>query len=113
MTLITLSQPHNGSFVLFHPHTTAFDQRTRSARELLRQVQAKRFIKANPNLKINIDVHSRPDKPMARFQMVDDTEPLVFETHENEVKEIMFQVHLKAMQLDADYELSGKSIDEI
>ena len=101
--------PHNVCLPCF---MTAFDQRTRSARELLRQVQAKRYIKANPNLKINIDVHSRPEKPMARFQMVDDTEQL-FETHENDVKEIMFQVHMKAMQLDADYELSGKSIDEM
>ncbi|GKY91161.1 hypothetical protein MPSEU_000088900 [Mayamaea pseudoterrestris] len=88
-----------------------FDARTRSARELLRQVQATRFSKANPNLKIHVDVHSRADRPMAKFLMVDDSEQ-VFETHEHDVKEIMFQVHLKAMKLDADYELSGKSIDE-
>lgn len=36
-----------------------------------------------------------------------------FDTQENDVKEMMFQVHLKAMQLDADYEMGGKSIDEL
>jgi hypothetical protein len=107
------SQPHIMCSTSIHIYffRTAFDQRTRSARELLRQVQAKRFTKANPNLKINVDVHNRAEKPLARFALVDGTEQL-FETHENNVKEIMFQVHLKAMELDADYELAGKSIDE-
>jgi hypothetical protein len=36
-----------------------------------------------------------------------------FDTQQNDVKEMMFQVHLKAMQLDADYEMAGKSIDEL
>jgi hypothetical protein len=36
-----------------------------------------------------------------------------FDTQQNDVKEMMFQVHLKAMQLDADYEMDGKSIDEL
>lgn len=53
---------------------TAFDQRTRSARELLRQVQANRFVKANPKLKIAVDVHSRPDAPCANFVFVDGSE---------------------------------------
>ena len=52
----------------------AFDARTRSARELLRQVQAKRFVEANPKLKIDIDVHNRPDAPTANFRFVDGTE---------------------------------------
>jgi hypothetical protein len=53
---------------------TAFDSRTRSARELLRQVQAKRFSKANPKLKIEIDAHNRPDAPLASFKFIDETE---------------------------------------
>jgi hypothetical protein len=91
---------------------SAFDQRTRSARELLRQVQAQRFAKANPNLKINIDIHDLPSRPVARFTMVDGTEQ-VFETHENTVNDMLFQVHLKTMKLDAEFELEGKSVDEI
>jgi hypothetical protein len=58
----------------FLSYTTAFDSRTRSARELLRQVQAKRFSKANPKLKIEIDAHNRPDAPYASFKFIDDTE---------------------------------------
>ena len=111
----------------------------------MRQVQAKRFSKANPKLKIEIDAHNRPDAPFASFKFIDDTEvsfgslditPFVvepvlkksltsnmslsfiqpqqfFDTQQNDVKEMMFQVHLKAMQLDADYEMAGKSIDEL
>jgi hypothetical protein len=36
-----------------------------------------------------------------------------FDTQQNDVKEMMFQVHLKAMQLDADYEMAGTSLDEL
>jgi len=53
---------------------SAFDARTRSARELLRQVQAKRFVKANPKLKIDLEIHNRPDAPTANFHFVDGTE---------------------------------------
>jgi hypothetical protein len=59
---------------IHHSFDPAFDNRTRSARELLRQVQASRFKKANPKLKIAIDVHSRPDAPVAVFHFVDGTE---------------------------------------
>lgn len=37
----------------------------------------------------------------------------LFDTQKNNVKEMMFQIHLKAMQLDAEYEMSGKSIDDV
>lgn len=53
--------------------TTAFDSRTTSARELLRQVQASRFKQANPNLNICLDVHNRPDAPSASFVFIDDS----------------------------------------
>jgi hypothetical protein len=55
-------------------HFSAFDARTRSARELLRQVQAKRFKHANPRLKIGINVHDRADAPKAHFTFIDGTE---------------------------------------
>jgi len=35
-----------------------------------------------------------------------------FQTNVNNVQEMMFQVHLKAMQIDADYEMNGKSLDD-
>jgi hypothetical protein len=90
----------------------AFDNRTTSARELLRQVQASRFRKANPKLDIKLDVHSRPTPPTAVFQFIDETTK-EFETAQSKVNEMMFQVHLKAMQLDAEYEMEGKNIDDL
>jgi len=62
----------------FFIRNAAFDSRTRSARELLRQVQSKRFVEANPRLKIAAEMHSRPDPPTATFQYVDGTEVGIF-----------------------------------
>ena len=59
---------------LSHSFTfTAFDSRTRSVRELLRQVQAERFSKANPKLKIKANVLGTVDPPIAEFEFVDGT----------------------------------------
>lgn len=93
------------------PAHAALDSRTTSIRELLRQVRAKRFIEANPKLAINVDVHNRPVGPTANFVFIDGEERF-FETKDYHAPEVMFQVHLKGMQLDAEYEMAGKSIDE-
>jgi hypothetical protein len=37
----------------------------------------------------------------------------VFETNKYQVKEMMFRIHLKGMQLDSEYEMAGKNIDEM
>jgi hypothetical protein len=52
----------------------AFDSRTKSAREIWRQMHAKRFQDANPNLKINTDVTSTPHAPEVIFKFIDDSE---------------------------------------
>ena len=90
---------------------TALDNRTTSIRELLRQLRAKRFTTANPQLAIHVDVHNRPAGPSANFTFVDGTS-VDFETNEYHAPEIMFQVHLKGMQLDAEYEMAGKSVED-
>ena len=36
----------------------------------------------------------------------------LYETKDYIAHEIMFQVHLKAMTLDAEYEMAGKSLDD-
>jgi hypothetical protein len=36
----------------------------------------------------------------------------LFDTQRNNVHEILFQVHLKASQLDAEFEMSGKSVED-
>ena len=52
----------------------AYDGRAKSTREMWRQMQASRFYKANPNLKLNTDVHSSPTAPVVVFKFIDETE---------------------------------------
>lgn len=58
-----------GLFVLL-----AFDNRTSSAREVWRQMQATRFYKANPKLKVNTEVLGSAAAPEVVFKFIDDTE---------------------------------------
>uniref|UniRef100_A0A7R9WVM4 Large ribosomal subunit protein mL53 n=1 Tax=Craspedostauros australis TaxID=1486917 RepID=A0A7R9WVM4_9STRA len=88
-----------------------FDARTRSARELWRQMQATRFQKENPNLKVNAKVLNTPDEPTVVFTFVDDTQKR-FESQHYDVKEIMFDVHLGLNSMDNEYEIAGKSLDD-
>ena len=37
-------------------------------------MQAKRFVEANPDFKVNTDVTARPDPPEVVFKFADDTE---------------------------------------
>ena len=37
-------------------------------------MQADRYQKSNPNLKINLDIHDRADAPTVQFKLVDGTE---------------------------------------
>jgi hypothetical protein len=53
---------------------TALDGRTRSAREMWRQMQATRFHKANPKLKVNTHVLCTADPPEVIFKFVDESE---------------------------------------
>ena len=38
---------------------------------------------------------------------------VTYETEEINVREMLFQVHMKTMQMDAEFEMEGKSIDEL
>ena len=51
-----------------------FDGRSKSVKELLRQVQATRYSKANPKLEIKKAVLATADAPFALFQFVDGSE---------------------------------------
>ena len=55
-------------------NSSAFDNRTKSAKEIWRQMQATRYQTANPSLKINTDVTGTPDAPEVTFKFIDDTE---------------------------------------
>jgi len=54
--------------------SSAFDSRTKSAREIWRQMQATRYHRANPNLKINTEVLGSAAAPEVVFKFIDDTE---------------------------------------
>lgn len=140
------------ALLLLHPHfcrlyftttpTAAFDARTTSARELLRQVRADRFKTANPKLAISATVTGTADPPKVVFQFVDesvvssssstswkaiyivDANPhsrlfvfrvtqMDFESENYNCKEILHGVYLKAMQLNVEFEMDGKSIDDV
>ena len=52
----------------------AFDKRTRSARELLRQISGDRFMKANPKLKVTSHIMTTIDPPLVQIKFVDGNE---------------------------------------
>lgn len=68
LSLTAANQPTN------QPTHKAFDNRTRSTREIWRQLQAGRFHNANPNLSINTHVLGTADPPQVVFKFIDDTE---------------------------------------
>jgi hypothetical protein len=74
--LISSASPStiSDSDAVCHVCIAAFDGRTKSAREMWRQMQASRFRKVNPGLKINTNVVSTPDAPEVIFKFIDDTE---------------------------------------
>ena len=59
----------------------AFDRRTTSAQELLRQVQAERISKANPKMQLNVDIIGTVDPPQVKFEFVDGTKVRIFYFH--------------------------------
>lgn len=107
----------------------------------MRQVQAERFIKANPKLKISTNVVGTADPPMVKFEFVDGTQvshcmiillsntvvrdkasndPIrillnvqrIYDSQQYVAKEMMEDILLAANALDIGYELEGKSIDD-
>lgn len=89
-----------------------FDSRTRSARELMRQVEAARLKKSNPKLKINTTVVGTVDPPHVGFEFIDGTKK-EFDSQNFQVDEILNDVYIIANNLDIHYELDGKSIEAL
>jgi len=88
-----------------------FDNRTKSAREIWRQMQATRYHKANPKLKINTEVLGTAAAPEVVFKFFDDTEKR-YDSRNYTASEIFFDVHLSLDNLDNEFEMSGKSLDD-
>ncbi|KAL7539289.1 hypothetical protein ACHAWF_006366 [Thalassiosira exigua] len=94
--------------VSFNP----FDMRTRSARELLRQVNSQRILRANPKMKVIPNVHSKPDAPRAHFTFVDGTD-MSFDTKDLLVNEMLMEVWRTVMKMDDNFEMEGKNVDDM
>eukprot|EP00584_Thalassiosira_punctigera_P019327 CAMPEP_0172552606 /NCGR_PEP_ID=MMETSP1067-20121228/46299_1 /TAXON_ID=265564 ORGANISM="Thalassiosira punctigera, Strain Tpunct2005C2" /NCGR_SAMPLE_ID=MMETSP1067 /ASSEMBLY_ACC=CAM_ASM_000444 /LENGTH=115 /DNA_ID=CAMNT_0013340627 /DNA_START=92 /DNA_END=439 /DNA_ORIENTATION=- len=94
--------------VAFNP----FDMRTRSARELLREVNSERFLQANPKLKVNPDIHSKPNAPSVKFSFVDGTD-VSFDCREYLANEMLMDVWRTTMKMDDDFEMEGKNVDDM
>ena len=90
----------------------AFDMRTRSARELLRQVNSERLLNSNPKLKVNPIIHSKPDAPKVKFTYVDGTDA-TFDSKEYLAQEMLIDVWRTTMKMDDDFELEGKNVDDM
>ena len=78
---------------------------------MYRQVSAERYIKANPKLKINFNVTPAIVTPTVTFTFVNGN-VLEFECEKFICKDMMFKTLLTASELDIEYEMAGKSIDE-
>ncbi|VEU40462.1 unnamed protein product [Pseudo-nitzschia multistriata] len=88
-----------------------FDNRTTSAREFWRQMQATRYRKMNPRLEINTHVLGSASPPEIVLKLIDDTEKR-YDSRNYTASEIFFDVHLSLDNLDNEFELSGKSLDD-
>jgi len=77
----------------------------------MRQVQAERFVKSNPKLKINTMVVGTTDPPKVEFEFIDGTVS-TYDSQQFQAKEMLDEVFLTANNLDIEYELEGKSVDD-
>eukprot|EP00804_Cyclotella_cryptica_P006555 CCRYP_012807-RA/>CCRYP_012807-RA protein AED:0.20 eAED:0.20 QI:354/1/1/1/0.33/0.25/4/1966/115 len=94
--------------VSFNP----FDNRTRSAREVLRQVNIERFFRANPKLKVNPNILSTPHAPTVKFTFVDGTDK-EFHSRDFLADEMLMDVWRTVMKMDDDFEMEGKNVDDM
>merc|ERR1712080_87958 len=95
--------------IYFKIFNISFDTRTRSARELLRQIQAERFTNANPKLKITLNSVATLDPPEICFEFIDGHLQL-FDSQKFKVHEMLDEIFLIANEMDIDYGFKKKSI---
>ena len=86
--------------------------RTRSARELLRQINSQRLLRSNTKLKVNALIQAMPDAPTVKFSFVDGSE-VTFDSREYLANEMLMDVWRKTMKMDDDFELEGKNVEDM
>uniref|UniRef100_A0A7S3DNA3 Large ribosomal subunit protein mL53 n=1 Tax=Entomoneis paludosa TaxID=265537 RepID=A0A7S3DNA3_9STRA len=89
-----------------------FDRRSTSARDVMDRLHAPRFQKANPRLTFEYDVHNRPKAPFVEFHFHNGKDFIVNPSHDHIGKDIIFDVCLRLAEIDAEYEIEGKNIDD-
>eukprot|EP01083_Nonionella_stella_P145698 457047_1 len=87
-----------------------FDNRTRSARELMSQMKSERLSRANPKMNVNINIVGTADPPLVEFEFIDGSKK-EFDSQGFLANEMLDEVYLFANSLDIEYELEGKTID--
>ena len=95
---------------LFCCHT-ALDVRSTSAKEVMRQVSATRFLLANPKIVIEKNLNLSPRPPSVVFTFIDGSDE-IFDTQDLVAKEMMDTIWLKTNAMSCEYEMEGKSIDD-
>ena len=75
-------------------------------------MQATRFHTTNPNLKVNTQVLGTAAAPQVSFTFIDDTTK-VYDSQHYTAFEIFFDVHLTLDHIDNQYEMNGKSLDDV
>mmetsp|Transcript_25456 Transcript_25456/g.38612 ORF Transcript_25456/g.38612 Transcript_25456/m.38612 type:complete len:118 (-) Transcript_25456:153-506(-) len=88
------------------------DRRSTAVREMWRQVSAERFLDSNPKLKIIAKTLPGVAPPSAKIEFVDGSE-IDFSGETYDCKEMLDHVFIKAQQLDIEFELEGKNIEEL
>mmetsp|Transcript_21738 Transcript_21738/g.60409 ORF Transcript_21738/g.60409 Transcript_21738/m.60409 type:complete len:119 (-) Transcript_21738:105-461(-) len=90
-----------------------YDKRGTSAREIMDRLHAPRYTEANPRLKFELDVHQKATAPYVEFHFHDEQIFEVKPSYKQHATDILFDVHLRLAELDAQYEIDGKNIDEL
>jgi len=91
---------------------TAFDIRSKPAKEVLRQMQSERFSSANPKMKVTPFVVGTPHSPVIDFSFIDGSQMnFVIDNPEQHCKEMLDQVWQHTIDMDFQFEIDGKEIE--
>jgi hypothetical protein len=102
-------------FVVFHiAKLLAFDIRSKPAKEILRQLHADRFAKANPKMTISPEIVSTIHPPLINFSFVDGSSlEYIIEMPDQHCQEILDEVWDHITDIEFQFDIDGKEVDSI
>mmetsp|Transcript_28924 Transcript_28924/g.42890 ORF Transcript_28924/g.42890 Transcript_28924/m.42890 type:complete len:116 (+) Transcript_28924:191-538(+) len=89
-----------------------FDGRSKAAREMWRQMKAQRYYQANPKLSLDLKQVSTPVPPVVKFSFVDGSN-MDFDCEQQHCKEMLHGVWEHARDMDFEFEMTDKNIDDL